>query len=195
MKWIGLTGGIATGKSTVAQMLRQAGGTVIDADAIAHEALVASSPVLPQIVSVFGKDILDKKGDVQRSLLGQKIFKNKQQRLLLEAITHPFVRGRVAQLRAGAEARREKVAFYDVPLLFEKDMQEDFDKVVVVTCDKDLQLARLMTRNSLSQEDAQERIAAQWPLAEKEKRADILIRNDGSLDDLQKQVNQLLQKI
>ncbi len=195
MKWIGLTGGIATGKSTVANMLRQAGHTVIDADAVAHEALVASSPVLPQIISAFGQDLLDKQGNVQRPLLGQKIFKNKSQRLLLEAITHPFVRERVAKLRAEAEARGDKVAFYDVPLLYEKNMQEDFDRVVVVTCNADLQLSRLMTRNSLSQTEAQERLAAQWPMVEKEKRADILIHNNGSFVDLQKQVDQLTAKI
>jgi dephospho-CoA kinase len=194
MKWIGLTGGIATGKSTVAEMLRERGIPVIDADKIAHQALVVSSPVLGAIVSHFGKEILDTSGNVQRQILGKKIFKDPSLRHKLEMIVHPFVRDEVQKIKRDLVKKGVEVAVYDVPLLFEKKMEEQFDQVVVVSCDPSIQKDRLMKRNHLTSEEADQRILAQMPLSEKIKKADFVIENNGSLTDLEKQVSSLLKK-
>lgn len=191
MKWIGLTGGIATGKSTVADLFRKEQIPVIDADTIAHQALVASSPVFQKLVHEFGKEVVGFDGNIDRAKLGKKIFQNKDLRLKLDSIVHPFVRAQVALEKEKLSQQGVKIAIYDVPLLFEKNMQKDFDQIIVVSCDPQLQKSRLMKRNSLSDLEAQQRISAQLPLSEKIKHADFVIQNNGSLQELQQQVEKV----
>jgi dephospho-CoA kinase len=192
MKWIGLTGGIATGKSAVANFFRNKGLTVIDADPIAHQALVASSPVYQAIVQTFGQDVVFKNGDIDRQLLGKKIFANSDLRLKLDGIVHPYVRAQVAALKKDLQGKGCPLAIYDVPLLFEKNMQKDFDKIIVVTCELQTQKERLMIRNGLSESEARQRMAAQLPMQEKTRQADFVIENNGSLRDLESSVEKVL---
>ena len=128
MKWIGLTGGIATGKSAVADIFKNKGIAVIDADPIAHQALVASSPVFGSLVQTFGQDGVSANGHIDRQKLGAKIFVNSDLRLKLDAIVHPYVRSQVALLKQKLVDKGCPLAIYDVPLLFEKNMQKNFDK-------------------------------------------------------------------
>ncbi len=192
MKWIGLTGGIATGKSAVADIFRSKGVSVIDADPIAHQALVASSPVFASIVQTFGQDVIAANGNIDRLKLGAKIFANSDLRLKLDAIVHPFVRSQVALIKQKLMDEGCALAIYDVPLLFEKNMQKNFDKIIVVTCDPNLQKQRLMKRNSLSEQDALLRIAAQLPMSEKVRQADFVIENNGTLEELAQKVGKVL---
>ena len=194
MKWIGLTGGIATGKSAVAEIFRNKGVAVIDADPIAHQALVPSSPVFKELVQTFGQDVLSTDGGIDRKLLGQKIFANEKLRLKLDSIVHPYVRSQVALLKQKLNDQSCKLAIYDVPLLFEKNMQKDFDKIIVVTCDPQIQKTRLMKRNNLSEKEAAQRIAAQLPMSEKIRQADFVIENNGSLEELKTAVEKILLK-
>lgn len=195
LKWIGLTGGIATGKSTVADLFRQNGFAVIDADTIAHQALVASSPVFASLIAEFGSDIIDTHGNIDRGRLGEKIFKNPPARLKLDSLVHPFVRQQVAQQKQKLVQQGIKVAIYDVPLLFEKNMQKDFDKIVVVACRPDLQKARLIKRNSLTQDQAEQRISAQLPIDQKTKQADFVIENNSSLEELKNQTQKVISQL
>jgi dephospho-CoA kinase len=191
MKWIGLTGGIATGKSAVAEIFRNKGVEVIDADPIAHQALVASSPVFGSLVQTFGQDVLSTNGNIDRQKLGAKIFANSDLRLKLDAIVHPFVRKQVALQKQKLLDKGCPLAIYDVPLLFEKQMQKDFDKIIVVTCDPQTQKHRLMKRNGLNEQQASQRIAAQLPMSEKIRQADFVIENNGSLEDLKNSVHKI----
>lgn len=192
MKWIGLTGGIATGKSAVADIFRNKGVSVIDADPIAHQALVASSPVFQTLVQTFGQDVVSSNGNIDRQLLGKKIFANSDLRLKLDAIVHPYVRSQVELLKQKLMADGCPLAIYDVPLLFEKNMQKNFDKIIVVSCDPQTQKQRLMKRNGLSEPEALQRISAQLPMPEKVRQADFVIENNGTLEDLRKSVQQIL---
>ena len=192
MKWIGLTGGIATGKSAVADIFKNKGIAVIDADPIAHQALVASSPVFGSLVQTFGQDVVSANGHIDRQKLGAKIFVNSDLRLKLDAIVHPYVRSQVALLKQKLVDKGCPLAIYDVPLLFEKNMQKNFDKIIVVTCDPQTQKQRLMKRNDLSEEEALLRIAAQLPMSEKVRQADFVIENNGTVEDLKNAVQKIL---
>jgi dephospho-CoA kinase len=195
MQWIGLTGGIATGKSTVADLFRDKGVPVVNADEVAHQALVASSPVFQAILQTFGQDVVDASGNIDRPKLGKKIFASSELRLKLDAIVHPFVRAEVAKQKQKLAQAGHRFAIYDVPLLFEKNMQNDFDKILVVSCDAKIQKERLMKRNGLSELEATQRIAAQLPMSEKIRGADFVIENNGSLDDLIKTVECIRPKL
>ena len=195
MKWIGLTGGIATGKSAVTDIFRNKGVSVIDADPIAHQALVASSPVFGSLVQTFGQDVVSDNGNIDRQKLGAKIFANSSLRLKLDAIVHPFVRSQVALLKQKLVDDGCLLAIYDVPLLFEKNMQKNFDKIIVVTCDPQTQKQRLMKRNGLSEQEALLRIAAQLSMSEKVRQADFVIENNGTLEDLKNAVQKILNQL
>lgn len=184
MKWLGLTGSIATGKTTVAQILRKSGYPVVDADQLAREVVASGSAGFKKIVEVFGTSIVQENGELNRKQLGNVIFADSTKRLELEQLVHPLVQERAKQLRQSLEKDGHAFAFYDVPLLFEKNLQANFDDIVVVACSPEIQLERLMKRNGYTQSEAKERINAQVAIEEKIKNANFVIWNNGSLDEL-----------
>lgn len=192
MKWIGLTGGMGTGKSTVASMIQTLGYHVLNADKSAHKALQKDSAVFPEIIRVFSDQILGANGEIDRKKLGQIVFSDKFMLAKLEAITHPHIQNETAKERAALEKSGVEMAFYDVPLLFEKKLEKKFDKIVVVTTKKETQIQRAMERTKLSQDDIRKRLANQMSLEAKMQRADYVIRNDGNLEELKMKVQDLL---
>lgn len=192
MKWIGLTGGMGTGKSTVASMIQTLGYNVLNADKNAHEALKKTSPIFPQIIKLFGDKILGPDGEIDRKKLGSIVFADKFLLGKLESITHPHIQNETQKERERLAANGTEMAFYDVPLLFEKKLEKKFDKIVVVTCKKDLQIQRAMDRTKLPLDEIRKRLANQISAEEKAKRAHYVIRNDGSLEELRMKVQDLL---
>jgi dephospho-CoA kinase len=190
MPVIGLTGGIATGKSAVARLLRERGAEVLSADEAARDVVRPGSPVLARIVEAFGPGVLLPDGSLDRAALGRVVFADEDARLRLEAITHPAI---LALLRQRIDAimaeRPEAWVVVETPLLYEAGMEDWFDRVVVVTAPEHLQVARLRERDGYSEEEARRRIAAQMPLAEKAARADVVLSNDRDLAWLEQQVD------
>ena len=190
MKIIGLTGGIATGKSTVSKMLVERGFEVIDADVVARDLQVKGSPVLVKLIKTFGLTILDADGNLDRAKLGNIVFGSESKRLLLNEVMHPAIKAefgrRISQVSA-------EVVFLDVPLLFEAGFDSLTDRNLVISVAKEKQLERLMLRNDLMKVDAVARIDAQMPLDEKIARGDDVIENNGSLQDLAQQVDKFLE--
>jgi len=189
---IGLTGGIASGKSTVAQMFQQCGITVVDADVIAKEAVEQGMPAYQKIVETFGQGVLLETGDIDRRKLGEIVFANEEKRLQLNAIVHPEVRKMMIKQRDEAIRAGERFVVLDIPLLYESGLEHLTEKVIVVWVPKELQLERLMKRNRFNEDEALNRIHAQHSLDEKKKRADAVIDNSGSLKDTEAQLHQLL---
>ncbi|MCY7801046.1 dephospho-CoA kinase [Bacillus haynesii] len=189
---IGLTGGIASGKSTVAQMFQQCGITVVDADVIAKEAVEQGMPAYQKIAETFGQGVLLETGDIDRRKLGEIVFANEEKRLQLNAIVHPEVRKMMIKQRDEAIRAGERFVVLDIPLLYESGLEHLTDKVIVVWVPKELQLERLMKRNRFNEDEALNRIHAQHSLDEKKKRADAVIDNSGSLKDTEAQLHQLL---
>lgn len=192
MKWIGLSGGLASGKSTVAALLRKKGYSVLDADQVAREVLVKGSPGLKKVGEVFGEELIGSDGELNRKKMAEVVFSSLVQLQKLEAIVHPLVQENIKKTRTQLKEKGENVAFYDVPLLFEKKMESQFDAIVLVTTSQDLQISRMKSRNQWSDEEIQSRLKSQWPLSEKEKRANYVIRNHGNLVELEKELNQVL---
>lgn len=182
---IGLTGNIATGKSTVAAMLARLGAYTIDADKVAHDVMRTDEPVRRRIVQRFGEDILDAEGQIDRSALGEIVFSDAQPLADLEAIVHPAVLDRIEERLARCEA---DVAVIEAIKLLEAEMHTDCDSVWVVTSPREVQLQRLMRERDLTIEEAQMRIDAQPPAEEKVARADRVIDNSGSLAETWGQV-------
>jgi dephospho-CoA kinase len=191
----GLTGGVASGKSTVARYFAAQGVPVIDADQLARELVSPGSPALQEIANTFGADLIDANGELDRRLLGQRVFANPELREQLNAILHPRVAERFQQRVAELSAAGVPLACYDVPLLFENNRQDSLRPVVVVSAPRDLQLARLMARNGLTASEAEARIAAQMPLGQKVMRADHVIDNSGPLEDTHRQAEAVLHQI
>ena len=177
---VGLTGGVATGKSTVAKMFKQCGAVVIDADELVHEAVKPGKPAWREIVGLFGKAVLNQDRSLNRQALGSIVFRNPKKRRQLERIIHPRVAREQARLtKQAARTDPKAVVIYDVPLLFEAGIDTRVDKTLVVTADRETQLARLKKRNGLSRVEAIRRIRSQMPLSKKVRLADIVI--DGTL--------------
>lgn len=177
---IGLTGGVATGKSTVARMFQQCGAVVIDADALAKAVVQPGKPAWRDIVRHFGKSILNTDQTINRQALGSIVFSRPTQRRVLERLIHPRVARE--QQRLTREATRNDpnaVVLYDVPLLFEAGIDKRVEKTIVVAADQSTQIARLKKRNGLSRAEALRRIRSQMPLTQKIRRADLVI--DGTL--------------
>ncbi len=193
--WIGLTGGIASGKSSVARELRRQGYPVIDADELARRVVVPGSPALDEIKTAFGPDFLANDQSLDRKRLGDWVFSRAEELRKLENILHPRVRDLMLAERARLESSGHRIAFYDVPLLFEKNLENDFDAVVAVVCSQAEQLKRLMARDSLTSEQAQARIQSQLPLAEKARRAQFVIDNSQPPSALMSSVALFLQKL
>jgi len=193
---VGLTGGIATGKSYVVACLRKLGCEVIDADAVAHQAIEPGQPAYRDIVAEFGREILNESGAIDRTRLGAIVFADPARRQRLNAIVHPRVIEAQQQWLAAVAARRpDAIAVVDAALLIEAGAHRRFDKVVVVFCEPEQQLARLMGRNRLTREEAMARIAAQMPAAEKLKYADYTINTSGDFADTRCQVEALYHEL
>ncbi|MBT2574132.1 dephospho-CoA kinase [Bacillus sp. ISL-51] len=192
---IGLTGGIASGKSTVARMLIERGITVIDADIIAKQAVEKGMPAYGQIIDAFGEDILLENGELDRRKLGSIVFTDEQKRLALNKIVHPAVRAEMMKQRDEAVSRHESFVVLDIPLLYESKLEYLVDKVIVVTVTAETQLKRLMERNSLTEEEALSRITSQMPLVDKTKRADNVIDNSGSVEKTKQQLDDILKSL
>lgn len=190
---VGLTGGVATGKSTVARMFKQCGAVVIDADELAHEVVKPGKPAWREIVKTFGKTVLNADRTFNRRELGAVVFRNQTKRRRLERIIHPRVAREQTRLTKQA-ARKDShaVVIYDVPLLFEAGIDTRVDTTIVVTADRETQIARLKTRNDLSRAEAIRRIRSQMPLAKKIQRADHVLNGTLSRPSLRRQVNLLL---
>lgn len=196
MKWYGLTGGIGTGKSTVTGILRDFGLAVVDADAISRELTSPHSFILEKLTSEFGAGILNVRGELDRNLLGKVVFANAEQRSKLENILHPEIQKIVQIKKRELTKAGERVAFYDVPLLFEKKLESQFDKIMVVFCSPEQQFERVKNRNpQLSDSEVLKRIAAQIPIEQKKKGADYLIDNSRDLEFLKQQVQSVVHQI
>ena len=188
---IALTGGFGSGKTTVAGLFRKKGATVIDADALVHELFAKDRAVRGAVRRAFGEGAFTNKGDVDRAFLAKRIFEAPRRRRMLERIVHPAVRRR---MRAGLRSAGRRVAIVDIPLLFESGWKERFDAVVVVTAGMEKRIRRLRARGFTAAE-ARRRIRAQMQLAEKARRADLVIDNDGTIQQTRKQVNDLWKKL
>ncbi len=189
---VGLTGGIASGKSTVSNMLKEMEITVIDADVESRCAVQNGEPAYKQIVASFGQEIVLPNGEIDRQKLGSIIFHDEQKRKLLNSFVHPEVRRRMNEKKELAIKAKEKIVILDIPLLFESNLIHMVDQTLLVYVDRNIQLTRLMERNQLSKEEAEARIQSQMPLAEKVKLADKMINNNGSLTETKEQLNKIL---
>ena len=195
MKVIGLTGGIATGKSTVASLLRELGAKVIDADDLAREIVQPGQEAWKETVDAFGSEILRQDKTIDRETLRKKIFQDEAARKKLESITHPRIRA-LAQARIQQLATEEAdLIVYEAPLLFENQVHLWLRPVILVACDLEIQKRRLRERDGLDEEEIQRHLQAQMPLQEKRKLADFIIENNGDIEDLRRQVRQVWQKI
>ena len=184
---VALTGGIATGKSYCLARFASFGVPVVDADQLARDAVAPGSRALEEVVARFGAAILKPDGSLDRSSLGRIVFTDRAARADLEAIVHPEVYRRISEWLATLPPRT-RVAIADIPLLFETGHTHDFDRVVVVACDPREQLRRIIARDGLSERDARARLDSQWPIEEKEARADYVIKTDGTSADTDSQV-------
>ncbi|MFD0673477.1 dephospho-CoA kinase [Cohnella sp. GCM10027633] len=186
---IGLTGGIATGKSTVANLLAARGANVIDLDRIAREIVEPGQPALARIAERFGQAVLREDGSLDRKKLGAIVFADEGERKALESITHPAIRSVMKERMANYEREEpSKLVVVDVPLLYESGLESYYDEVMVVYVPRDEQLRRLMKRDGMSAEDAEKRLSAQMDIEEKKSRADIVIDNAGNSEHTKRQV-------
>jgi dephospho-CoA kinase len=189
---VGLTGGLASGKSTFASALRARGAPVVDADAIAREVVRPGEPALAEIVRAFGAGVLDASGALDRPAVSARVFADPEARRRLEAITHPAIRKAMLEETARLAASGHDLAFYDAPLLFEVGLDAALDSVVVVWAPPEQQRARAVARGGLAPEEAEARLAAQLPLDEKARRADFVVLNDGPPEALGAKAARLL---
>jgi len=188
---LGLTGGIAAGKSTVAECFVECGAVLVSADQLAREVVNPGSPTLDKLVAVFGMGILTAGGSLDREMLAQKVFADPGARRILESVTHPAI-AHLAECRL-AELNRapHDLVVYEAPLLFEAGAESRVDETLVIVVDPAIQLQRLLDRESLSETEARQRITAQWPQADKVQKADYVIDNSGSLADVRVMVEAL----
>lgn len=196
MTVIGLTGGIASGKSAVAQMLAERGAVIVDADILAREVVEPGTPGLAAVRARFGDVVMDAEGRLDRAALASVVFADAEARADLNAIVHPRVRELAAERGAAALARDSRAVVVEViPLLVETGRVDAFDLIVVVDAPVERQRARLIARNGLSQADADARIRAQASRTERLAAADVVIDNDGGLDALERQVESLWERL
>lgn len=191
---VALTGGIATGKTYVANRLREAGIPIVDADVLARDVVAPGSPALAAIRKRFGPDAVRRDGTMDRIRVGQIVFKDKRARLDLEAIIHPAVINAINDF-FNSLPKRTPFAVADIPLVFETKREKEFDVIVVVACPREMQLQRVMERNKLSREDAERRINAQLPIEKKVEKATYVIETDGTFEQTDAQVDQLIAKL
>jgi dephospho-CoA kinase len=188
---LGLTGNIASGKSLVANLLAARGAVVLSADQLAREVVAPGSEVLAQLVRHFGSRILDAQQALDRRVLADCVFKNPQALATLNRLTHPAIARLAEQRLAALRAGSARLVVYEAPLLFEAAAEKRVDRILVVTVDPEIQLARLMARDGFGRSAAQRRIASQMPQQQKAARADYVIDNSGTMAALETAVEQL----
>ncbi|MGG3453781.1 MULTISPECIES: dephospho-CoA kinase [Paenibacillus] len=187
---IGLTGGIATGKSTVSRMLAGLGAAVLDADVIAREIMEPGHPVLAAVRERFGQGVLHPDGTLDRKKLGEIVFSHPEERIALESLTHPAIRSEMKQRLDELEQEDPlRLVVADIPLLYESGLDPLYEEIMVVYVPRELQMSRLIQRDGLSREAAEQRLSAQMDIEVKKERADILIDNSGGLDETKRQID------
>ncbi|MEN0588975.1 dephospho-CoA kinase [Kurthia gibsonii] len=191
---IGLTGSIASGKSTVAKMLEKYRFPIVDADQVARLVVEPGEPALTEIVAAFGEEILLEDGSLNRKKLGNLIFHDPSKRAILNGIIHPAIRKEMLRQRDEWLNNGAEVVIMDIPLLFESKLQHFVEKILVVSLSEEKQLERLMERNQLSEEEARARISSQLPLSVKEEGADAVIYNESTLEKTEQQLNYILKE-
>ncbi|HET9195302.1 MAG TPA: dephospho-CoA kinase [Vicinamibacterales bacterium] len=195
MKRVGLTGGIATGKSHVRAVFEALGVPTIDADVLAHKAVAPGSAAFEAVKARFGPSVLDSAGGLDRRKLGSVVFADPQARKDLEGIIHPEVVEAIDRWFSSLDARVHPFAIADVPLLYEAGRERDYDVVIVTACELPTQIRRVMARDGISEGEAKQRIAAQLPIEEKVRRADHVIRTDGLLASTNAQVHEVYKRL
>jgi dephospho-CoA kinase len=196
MQVIGLTGGIATGKSTVSAILANAGAVIIDADRIAREAVKKGQPAYREIVEHFGETVLLPDGEINRSVLGDIIFNAPGKKQLLNKIVHPYVRKEThRQLQKIGRTEPNAIVILDIPLLIEAEMDNDLSEVIVVYVPEHVQVERLMQRDGISEADAFARIRSQMPIEEKKDKATIVVDNSGTRENTRRQTLKIFQRL
>lgn len=188
MQVIGLTGGIASGKSTVARILERLGAVIIDADLLAREAVLPGTPAHEAIVAAFGPEILQPDGTLDRKALGRIVFADEDARRRLEAITHPAIAGLAEERLAAARRSEAPAIFYVAPLLIEAGVTGRVDDIWVVYADREAQIARLTGRDGIGRKEAEQRLAAQMPMEEKATYGSAVIDNRGTPEETERQV-------
>jgi dephospho-CoA kinase len=198
---LGLSGGIGTGKSTVARCLASLGAAVIDADAIVHELQAAGTPLLDEIADAFGSHLINKEGELDRDALGATVFRDPEARKRLEQIVHPKVIATIADRVAAAQTAGAPLIVVDIPLLFERsegspnqNSGSGFDATVLVYAPEQQQIERQMNRDGCDREAALQRIRAQLAIESKKAMADIVIDNSGSLEETRRQTRMLFER-
>ena len=189
---LGLTGSIATGKSTVAEMLKRRGAVVVDADQVARKVVEPGSLGLNRIKETFGSEMLTADGQLDRAKLGELVFADEEARLRLNALLHPLIMDEMKRMTAESLDKDPKsIVIWDVPLLIEENLTQFVEQVIVVYVPQAIQLKRLMERNHLTKTEAIKRMQSQLSIEEKKKVADYIIDNSGSLEETERQVDQL----
>ncbi|MNW41836.1 Dephospho-CoA kinase [compost metagenome] len=188
---IGLTGGIAAGKSTVSQMLVNRGAALIDADVVAREIMEPGHPVLQRVVERFGQEVLHEDGTLDRKKLGSIVFSDPTQRKALEEITHPAIRSEMREAMSRLEAENPgRLVIADIPLLYESGLENLYEEIMVVYVPREIQLDRLMQRDGLSLSGAEARLSAQMDIELKKQRADIVIDNSYGFNETERQIDE-----
>jgi dephospho-CoA kinase len=193
---VGLTGGIASGKSETAKILRKLGAYVIDADVISRAVMLPQTDCWQKVTAVFGKEILREDLTIDRAKLARIVFADQKKRLLLNSLVHPVIMHTIEDMLARIQTEKsDALVIIDAALLVETGIYKRCEKLVVICAAEDTQIKRLLERDGMSREEAQNRIAAQLPLDEKVKVADYLIANDGSLEALQTETMKVFQSL
>jgi dephospho-CoA kinase len=190
---VGLTGGVASGKSTVSALLRDLGAVVVDADALAREVVAPDTPGLASVLAAFGPEVQAADGSLDRARLGAMVFADPARRADLEAIVHPLVRARAAEIEAAAQPGA--VVVHDIPLLVETGQAESFDAVIVVDAPEEVQVDRAVRDRGWSPEEARSRIAAQASREERRAAATYVVENSGTTEDLRQRVAEVFAEL
>lgn len=193
--FLGLTGGIATGKSTADEYFKKQNIPIIDADKIAHKLMSPGRASYQAILEYFGKEVLAADHEIDRKKLGAIVFNDKNQLKRLNELTHPLILNNMEEKMMQYQKQDMPLVILDIPLLFEDKLTHYCDATLLITAPPQLELSRLMIRNNLSKVDAQKRIASQMPLTQKQRLADYVIDNSGTVEDLESKLSSLLKEI
>ena len=195
MKRVALTGGIATGKSYVRAQFERAGVPTIDADRLARDVVAAGTPGFDAVLKRFGREVLDSEGALDRRKLGAIVFSDPIARRDLEGIIHPAVKSAIDAWFASFGSAAPGFGVADIPLLYETGRHREFDTVVVTACDPETQVSRIVARDGITEAEARARVAAQLPIDEKVRRADYVIHTDGTFDETNRQIVEVLDRL